>query len=75
MHQADNKSINIKKKRKNKKTKDKGKQKGGGSANIEPTKSYTDFMKFGDSVDKKLSLYELNGFPGKPPSPPSCIIM
>lgn len=80
MPQVETKTNNIKKSKNNKQCKNKQKQKTkkkqkGGSVNIEPTKSYTDFMKFGDSVDKKLSLYELNGFPGKPPSPPSCNIM
>jgi hypothetical protein len=46
----------------------------GGSNNIEPTLSLTDSLKFGDSIDNQLNLYQLNGFPGKPPSP-DCVIM
>ena len=58
------------------KTKKKGsnlKQKGG-FANIEPTKSMTESIKFGEMADSKLSLYELNGFPGPIPKP-DCTIL
>ena len=47
----------------------------GGFANIEPTeKTYKSLQIGTDNINNKLSLYQLNGFPGSPPKP-ECTIM
>ena len=47
----------------------------GGFANIEPTEQVYKSLQIGtDNINNKLSLYQLNGFPGSPPKP-ECTIM